>query len=52
MILRTEEEIEKLDDIASKTEHNSKFKGMSYEQGIRDTIMWLKEENPDDLLDD
>lgn len=49
--IRTDKEVEDLENRANETKDDSKFSGMSYEDGIVDTISWLRGDITDDLLE-
>jgi hypothetical protein len=44
-IIRTEQEIDDLLNQASESADNSKYPGMSFEQGIEYAIKWLTEKD-------
>ena len=51
-VVRTEDEIARVENWAvDGINEGSRYPGMSYEQGIQDTLMWLRGDNdhaPDD----
>ena len=47
-IVRNDSEVNTvLDQCADSEENGSKYPGMSYEQGVRDTLDWLCDEDAD-----
>jgi len=51
--IRTDEEIQDVIDKASKltSKGKSKFPGMSYEEGIRDALEWVLNDDAENPLD-
>ena len=49
--IKTEEEIQQMADLASDRTHEaSHFKGMTYEEGIRDALDWVLGDYEGDLV--
>lgn len=46
-IKRTQKEIDGVIDKAFETKDDSRFRGMSYEEGIIDMYYWLVEDEPE-----
>lgn len=51
-IKRTQEEIDEVVNLAIETEHHSKWRGMSYEAGVRAAIDWILGDSDDNPMDD
>jgi hypothetical protein len=52
-VKQSDEDIARLENEAAEAEDNgSKFPGMSYEQGIMETLRWLQGDSDDFPMDD